>query len=114
MNQLGIHYKLSTAYYPETDGVTERLNQTLEQYLRHFVNYQQDNWVELLLTAQLAYNATATSITGVSPFYANYGFNPKASWEARDMEHLVEVARVKADKLKDLYRELSRDIEWIN
>jgi len=114
MNQLGIHHKLSTAYHPETDGATERLNQTLEQYLRHFVNYQQDNWVELLPTAQLAYNATATSTTGVSPFYANYGFNPKASWEARDMEHLVEVAMVQADKLKDLHRELSRDIEWIN
>jgi hypothetical protein len=39
MNQLGIYYKLLIAYYPETDGTTERLNQTLEQYLRHFVNY---------------------------------------------------------------------------
>jgi hypothetical protein len=39
MNQLGIYHKLSTAYHPEIDGATERLNQTLEQYLRHFVNY---------------------------------------------------------------------------
>jgi hypothetical protein len=77
MNQLEIHHKLSTAYYPETDGATKRLNQTLKQYLRHFVNYQQDNWIKLLLIAQLAYNATATLTTGISPFYANYGFNPK-------------------------------------
>jgi hypothetical protein len=62
----------------------------------------------------LAYNATATLITGVSPFYANYGFNSKALWEARDMEYLVKVTIMQADKLKDLYRELSRDIEWIN
>jgi hypothetical protein len=62
----------------------------------------------------LAYNATATLIIGVSPFYANYGFNLKAFWEARDMEYLVKVATVKADKLKNLYQELSRDIEWIN
>ena len=47
----------------------------------------------------------------MSPFYANYGFNPKASWEARDMEYLIEMAIVQADKLKDLYRELSKDIE---
>jgi hypothetical protein len=78
INQLGIYYKLLTAYYSKTDGATERLNQTLEQYFRHFINYQQDNWVELLPTAQLAYNATAILITGVSPFYANYGFNSKA------------------------------------
>jgi hypothetical protein len=50
----------------------------------------------------------------VSPFYANYGFNLKVSWEARDMEYLVEVTMVQADKLKDLHRELSRNIEWIN
>jgi len=39
MNQLKIYYKLSTAYHPETDEATERLNQTFKQYLRHFVNY---------------------------------------------------------------------------
>jgi hypothetical protein len=48
------------------------------------------------------------------PFYANYGFNLKASWEARDMEYLVKVATVQVNKLKDLYRELSKNIEWIN
>jgi hypothetical protein len=47
----------------------------------------------------------------MSPFYANYGFNLKAFWEARDIEYLVKVATVKADKLKDLYQELLRDIK---
>jgi hypothetical protein len=50
----------------------------------------------------------------MSSFYANYGFNPKASWEARDMEYLVKVVTMTADKLKNLYRELSRNIKWIN
>jgi hypothetical protein len=50
----------------------------------------------------------------MSPFYANYGFNPKASWEARDMEYLVKMVMVQTDKLKDLYRELFKDIEWTN
>ena len=45
---LGIKRKLSTAFYPQTDGQTERINQTMEVYLRYYVNYKQDNWVEEL------------------------------------------------------------------
>ena len=37
--QLNIKYKLFIAYYPQTDGQTEQINQTLEQYLRYFYNY---------------------------------------------------------------------------
>jgi hypothetical protein len=40
INQLEIYYKLLITYHPETDEITERLNQTFKQYLRHFVNYQ--------------------------------------------------------------------------
>jgi len=43
---LGIKTKLSIAYYPETDGQTERTNQELEQYLRMYVNHKQNNWAE--------------------------------------------------------------------
>jgi hypothetical protein len=59
----------------------------------------------------LAYNVIAILTTGVSPFYTNYGFNPKTLWEARDIKHLIKVATVKADKLKDLYQELLKDIK---
>ena len=41
-NLLGIQTKLSTAYYPQTDGQTERINQELEQYLRVFIDYRQE------------------------------------------------------------------------
>jgi len=43
---LGIETKLSTAYHPQIDGQTERINQELEQYLRMYVNHRQNNWSE--------------------------------------------------------------------
>jgi len=41
---LGIESKLSTAFHPQTDGQTERVNQELEQYLRMFTNHRQEQW----------------------------------------------------------------------
>jgi hypothetical protein len=80
MTLLSITQRLSTAFHPETDGQTERVNQSLEQYLRMFCNYSQDNWVELLPLAEFAYNNSVTSAIGMSPFYANYGYNPQTTW----------------------------------
>ena len=73
---LDIKANLSTAYHPETDGQTEQVNQILEQYLRIFVNYQQDNWEYPLPLAEFAYNNTQHSATSVTPFFANKGFHP--------------------------------------
>ena len=56
MMRLGLNPKLTTAFRPQVDGQTERTNQTLETYLRQYINYEQNNWVEWLPIAQLAYN----------------------------------------------------------
>jgi len=63
---------MSTAFHPQTDGQTERTNKTMEQYLRIFVNKEQNNWAQLLPTAQLAYNNVKSDTTGVTPFKALY------------------------------------------
>jgi len=68
---------MSTAFHPQTDGQTERLNQTIEAYLRAFVGQEQDDWVRLLPMAEFAYNNSVTVGNGISPFYANYGFHPR-------------------------------------
>jgi len=68
---------MSTAFHPQTDGQTERLNQTIEAYLRAFVGHKQDDWVQLLPMAEFAYNNSVTTGNGVTPFYANYGFHPR-------------------------------------
>ena len=75
------HRRLSTAFHPQTDGQTERVNQTLETYLREFINYDQNDWYQLLPLAEFAYNNSYTTATKMTPFYANYGFHPKTEWE---------------------------------
>jgi len=69
-----IHF--TSGYHPEGDGQTECLNQTLEQFLQVFCNYQQDNWSELLPLGEFAYNNAPGASTGVSPFFANKGYHP--------------------------------------
>ena len=52
------------------------MNQTLEQYLQIYSNYQQDNWSELLPLAEFSYNNAPSAPNGVSPFFANKGYHP--------------------------------------
>ena len=75
--KLGIERRLSTAFRPQTNGQTERTNATLEQYLRAYVNYQQDNWEELLPMAEFAYTNGHQESIKHTLFFANYGINPE-------------------------------------
>jgi len=78
---LGVDIRLSSAFDPETDGQTEWTNQTLEQYLRCTMNYQQDDWLDLLSQAEFAYNNITHALIGISPFFANYSFHSRFSLE---------------------------------
>ena len=76
---LGIKANRSTAFHPQTDGQTERLNSVLEQYLRIYCDYQQTDWSSLLNMAEFSYNNSKHSATTLTPFFANYGFHPRMS-----------------------------------
>jgi RNase H-like domain found in reverse transcriptase/Reverse transcriptase (RNA-dependent DNA polymerase)/Integrase zinc binding domain/Chromo (CHRromatin Organisation MOdifier) domain/Aspartyl protease len=110
---LGMRRKLSTAFHPQTDGQTERLNQTLEQYLRAYVDYQQDNWVQLLPLAQFAYNSAENETTGVSPFYANYGYEPTVFKEPYKTDSESQTAILQVQQLKHLHEQLKLSIQFI-
>ncbi|SGY78585.1 BQ5605_C008g04896 [Microbotryum silenes-dioicae] len=75
---------LSTAFHPESDGQTERTNQTLEHYLRHFCDYLQTNWSELLPLAEFAYNNSFHSSIGASLIYVTRGYHPRLEVSLRD------------------------------
>ena len=112
--KLGAKSKLSTSFHPQTDGQTERTNQTLEQYLRIFSNHPQDNWVELLPMAQFAYNSSKSSTTGKTPFYANYGYEPTAYRETapttNGIQGINEKASRKVEELRSLHDKLREKI----
>jgi len=75
--QLGIEQRLSTAFHPQTDGQTERMNAVMEQYLQSYVNYLQDDWADWLPIAEFASNNHISDTTAVSPFFANLGYDPR-------------------------------------
>jgi transposase InsO family protein len=74
---LGIRRRLSTAFRPQTDGQTERQNQTLEYYLRCYCTYNQSDWLSKLALAEFVYNNSEQSSIGMSPFRACYSFAPR-------------------------------------
>ena len=78
---LQIDHRLSTAYHPQTDGQTERMNGRIEQHLRSYVNFVQNNWVLFLPSAEFAINNHNSKVTGLSPFFAVYGLHPRSGSE---------------------------------
>jgi hypothetical protein len=112
MGAPGTTRNLSIAFYPETDGQTERVIAIIEQYLWAYCNYQQDNWKQLLPIAEFCYNNTQSETTRVTPFYANYGYHPRfgpdlggARIEAPEVSEYVTA-------LKDLHVELKAEIAY--
>lgn len=70
-----VKQRLSTAFHPQTDGATERMNQEILAYLRAFITYTQFDWKDLLPCAMLAINNRPISDFGMSPFFAEHGYN---------------------------------------
>jgi len=107
---LGVKRRMSTAYHPQTDGQTERTNQELEGYLRTFVNYDQDDWYQLLPLAEHAYNNSATNAHKMTPFFANYGFHPQTEW-MKEREAHNPGATMYAYWMQDIHRQAKQTLE---
>jgi len=76
---LDMRLHFTSEYYLEANSQAEQTNQTLEQYLCIYCNYQQDNWSELLSLAEFAYNNASSTTTGISSFFTNKGYYPNLS-----------------------------------
>jgi hypothetical protein len=68
---------MTTAYHPQTDGETERMNREIETYLRIFCSNHSHNWNQYLPALEFAINNCINSSTKQSPFFLMYGSHPK-------------------------------------
>lgn len=96
-HRLRIEPRLSTAFHPQTDGQTEITNASMEQYLRCYVDYLQDDWPQWLPIAEFAANNQVSESTKMSPFFANYGFDPKFHYDTTNSEETTTRAPARID-----------------
>ncbi|QRW08576.1 Retrotransposable element Tf2 protein [Ceratobasidium sp. AG-Ba] len=108
--KLGINPKFSTAFHPETDGITERTNQWLEGFLRSFCNYRQDDWVRWLPIAEFCHNNQVNSATGKTAFETIYGLHPR--WDLVDLEVNAPNAADMADSMQEIWDEAIASMEF--
>ena len=101
---LGIRMASSTAYHPQTDGQTERVNQELEQYVRIFTSERQDDWDELLPLGEFQYNNHVHSATQTVPFMVDHGRLPRMGFEPHK-ESKVEAVNEFVDRMKSALEE---------
>ena len=75
-----LHYdlSLSTAYHPQSDGETKRVNQEIKTYLRIFCGNNPASWSESISYTEFTHNHRPHSVTNQSPFYLMMGYEPRA------------------------------------
>jgi len=92
ITKLGISRNLSTAFHPQTDGLSERKNQWVEQYLHLVTSMDLRGWVNWLALAIVVHNNQTNITTGLSPNQILLGYNPILNLEKSlgTMNALVE------------------------
>ncbi|MBW0491372.1 hypothetical protein O181_031087 [Austropuccinia psidii MF-1] len=99
---------LSTAYHPETDGQTERVNQILEQYLCMYVSYHQhdcNTWIPL---AEFSYDKSDHSSTKQSLFFTFYGRDPQ--FDSVHITHDTPFVKL-SPKVQLVQQDVKRELE---
>ena len=90
--QLGVKLLYSTAYHPQTDGMSERTNQTVEIALRHYIHTAPDpaSWPDMLPKLQAGLNSASSTTTGKTPYDIAYGFEPNQALDLSSTDKLID------------------------
>lgn len=74
-NRLHIKHTLTSVYHPQSNGKNERSHLILTEYIRHYIN-EQEQWDSILPQAMLTYNCTVNKNTGYTPYKLQFGRKP--------------------------------------
>jgi len=118
--ELRIRWKMLTAYHSQMNEQSEWMNQTVETYLRHYINKNQNNWVQLLSTAQFIYNNTRNETMSTTSFWVNYRYNSEIWWDSQTQEswsqkvilNIAEIKKLHQDLMKRLKEQKGKDTEF--
>ena len=102
---LGIKLASFTAWHPQTDGQTERVNQELDQYLWLFVNERQDDWYDLLSMAEFQHNNHVHSATQQPPFLLSTGWLPHMGFKPQQNPSGLEMVNEFMERMRTVIKE---------
>lgn len=101
---LGTKLLMSTAYHPQTDGLTERVNRSVGQIFRASIRPDQGDWLGKCPTVEFALNASISETTGFAPFELTYGYIPSMMREVRYQTEIAPGVRAFATQaMNNLY-----------
>ncbi|POM73160.1 Retrovirus Polyprotein [Phytophthora palmivora] len=107
---LGTQQKLTTAFRQQANSVTERINQTIENYLRVFTNSNSDDWDQLLSLAEFAYNARYQASINMSPFEADLRYQPATPASLKPLQPSKSPTARAVQKLGEEFVEHQKDV----
>ena len=112
--KLNINLRLSTAYHPQTDGLSERAVQTRNQYLRIYCHDMQNRWGTCLPLAEFAYNTTSTTTHVYSAYSSLYRFDPRTLHLDNDYELCSPAAAEWLDRMTTVHNQIYDTLKRIN
>eukprot|EP00736_Rhodelphis_marinus_P011688 Rmarinus@m.20211 len=111
MDECGVKRNMSSAFHPQTDGQTERVNRVLEEMVRCYIGPLFNDWVNLLPAIEIAYNRAVNSSTGFSPYELDTGLpfelpvaltlNPREETDNPSVEEFLQRQRDNIKKAQD-------------